>query len=86
MRVLGDATALATGATKFTSSTAVWVSNTASSAATVTIRNAADNADIGSVSVPAESGIVIHLRPGEGLRGAATILGTQIDAGGSSNG
>ena len=32
MKILGDATALATGTTKFTSATAVWVSNTATSA------------------------------------------------------
>ena len=51
MKILGDATALATGTTKFTSATAVWVSNTATSAS-VTLRNAADDADLGSISVP----------------------------------
>ena len=83
MKILGDATALATGTTKFTSATAVWVSNTATSASTVTLQSAADAA-IGSISVPAESGILIHLIAGQGLRGASTLLGTQV--GGSENG
>jgi hypothetical protein len=80
MKILGDATALATGTTKFTSATAVWVSNTATSASNVTLRNAADDADLGSISVPASSGVLIHLIAGQGLRGAATITGTQVGA------
>lgn len=84
MKILGDATALAAGTTKFTSATAVWVSNTATSASTVTLRNADDDADLGSISVPASSGVLIHLIAGQGLRGAATILGTQV--GGSETG
>ena len=79
MKVLGSVTALGT-ATKFTSSTAVWVSNTANSASDVTVRNADDDADVGSINVPAGSGVVIHLEPGQGLRGAATVKGTQVDA------
>lgn len=84
MKILGDATALATGTTKFTSATAVWVSNTDTSAAsTVTLQSAAD-VGIGSISVPASSGVLIHLIAGQGLRGAATLLGTQV--GGSETG
>ena len=79
MKVLGSVTALGT-ATKFTSSTAVWVSNTATSASDVTVRNTADDADVGSISVPGGSGVVIHLEPGQGLRGASTVKGTQVDA------
>ena len=84
MKILGDATALATGTTKFTSATAVWLSNTANSASTVTLRDADDNADLGSISIPPTSGILVHLIAGQGLRGAADILGTQV--GGSPNG
>ena len=80
MKVLGSVTALATGTTKFTSATAVWVSNTANSAADVTVRNADDDADVGSINVPAGSGVVIHLEPGQGLRGPTTVKGTQVDA------
>jgi len=80
MKVLGTATALAAGTTKFKTSTAVWVSNTANSAADVTVRNTDDDADVGSINVPAGSGVVIHLEPGQGLRGASTIKGTQVDA------
>ena len=80
MKILGDATALAAGTTKFTSATAVWVSNTATSASNVTLRNAADDADLGSISIPASSGVLIHLIAGQGLRGAATITGTQVGA------
>ena len=80
MKILGDATALAAGTTKFTSATAVWVSNTATSASNVTLRNAADDADLGSIGVPASSGVLIHLIAGQGLRGAATLTGTQVGA------
>ena len=79
MKVLGSVTALGTG-TKFTTSTAVWVSNTATSAADVTVRNKDDDGDVGSINVPAGSGVVIHLEPGQGLRGASTVKGTQVDA------
>ena len=80
MKILGDATALSTSTTKFTSATAVWVSNTDTSASNVTLRNAADDANLGSISVPASSGVLIHLIAGQGLRGAATIFGTQVGA------
>ena len=52
MKVLGTATALAAGTTKFTTSTAVWVNNTNTSAGDVTVRNADDDADVGTISIP----------------------------------
>lgn len=79
MKVIGTATTLATGTTKFTTSTAVWVNNTNTAAGDVTVRNAADDADLGSISVPPNTGIVIHLEAGQGLRGATTMKGTQVD-------
>ena len=79
MKVLGTATALAPGTTKFTTSTAVWVNNTTTSAGDVTVRNAADDADVGTLSIPPNTGVVIHLEAGQGLRGATTMKGTQVD-------
>ena len=80
MKILGTATALS-GTTGFTSTTAVWVANTdASTHKTVTLRNADDNATLGTLVVPASSGVVIHLEAGQGLRGAAALTGTQVDA------
>ena len=78
MQVKGAATQLATGATKFDGSGAVWVFNTASSAAVVTIRNAADDADAGTIYIGGGAGMVIHLQIGQGLRGATTFYGTEI--------
>jgi len=77
MQVKGNATALATGTTGFTEDSAVWVFNTGS-AGTVTVRNAADDGDVGTIYVGAGAGIVIHMNAGEGLRGAATMYGTAI--------
>lgn len=79
MKVLGTATALAAGTTKFTTSTAVWVNNTNTSAGDVTVRNAADDADVGTLSIPPNTGVVIHLEAGQGLRGATSMKGTQVD-------
>ena len=81
MKVLGTATALATGTTKFTTATSVYVFNT-STASVLTVRNAADDADIGTVYVPAGGGHVINLEIGQGLRGATTLFGTQITSSG----
>lgn len=78
MKVKGTATALSTSTTKFVEAGAVWVFNTDSSADTVTVRNADDDANTGTIYVGAGAGIVIHLDNGEGLRGAATVLGTEI--------
>ena len=79
MKIKGTAAALS-GTTQFTSSTAVWVANTdATTNKTVTLRNTDDNADLGTLVVPAASGVVIHLNIGEGLRGDAALSATQVD-------
>ena len=77
MQVKGTATDLATGTTGFVDDAAVWVFNTGS-AQVVTVRNSADDADIGTIYVGAGAGIVIHMNAGEGLRGASTLKGTAI--------
>jgi len=74
MKVLGAEVSLATGSTGLTSTGAAWVFNTGGSA----VRNADDNANIGTIRVPSGGGIVIHLEAGEGLRGANTIKATPI--------
>ena len=58
MIVKGTATALAAGATKFTNSSAVYVFNTGS-AGVVTVRNSADDADLGTIYVGAGAGLTI---------------------------
>mgnify|MGYP001211440764 FL=1 len=79
MKIKGTAAALS-GTTQFTSSTAVWVANTnATTHKTVTLRNTDDNADLGTLVVPAAGGVVIHLNIGEGLRGDAALSATQVD-------
>ena len=79
MKIKGTAAALS-GTTQFTSSTAVWVANTdATTNKTVTLRNTDDNADLGTLVVPAAGGVVIHLNIGEGLRGDAALSATQVD-------
>ena len=79
MKVIGTATTLATASTKFTSATAVWVNNTDTSAGIVTVRNSDDNADVGTLSIPPNTGVVIHLEAGQGLRGTTSMKGTQVD-------
>ena len=80
MKIKGTAAALS-GTTQFTSSTAVWVANTdATTNKTVTLRNADDDADLGTLVIPAASGVVIHLEAGQGLRGVAALMATQVDA------
>ena len=80
MKVLGDATALATGTTKFKTSTAVYIGNTsASDDYDVTLRNSDDDADLGSITVPAAGSLVIHLDIGQGLRGNAALKGTKVN-------
>ena len=62
MKVKGNATALSESATGFTGATAVWVFNPDPGVGQIiTVRNAADDADIGTISVPASSGIIIDL-------------------------
>ena len=80
MKVLGDATALATGTTKFKTSTAVYIGNTsASDDYDVTLRNTDDDADLGSITVPAAGSLVIHIDIGQGLRGNAALKGTKVN-------
>ena len=81
MKVLGDATALATGTTKFKTSTAVYICNTDNANDyDVTVRNADDDANLGSITVPAAGSLVIHLDIGQGLRGNASLKGTKVNA------
>lgn len=77
MQVKGTATDLATGTTKFRTAGAVWVFNTGS-AQVITVRNSLDDANVGTIYVGAGAGIVVHIEPGQGLRGAATLKGTEI--------
>jgi len=80
MKVLGDATALAASTTKFKTSTAVYIGNTDNANDyDVTVRNAADDADLGSITVPAAGSLVIHLDIGQGLRGNAALKGTKVN-------
>ena len=81
MKVLGTATALAAATTKFDTSTAVYVFNTDSSAAVVTVRNASDDANVGTIYVGAGNGVIVDLEIGQGLRGANTLYGTHIASG-----
>ena len=81
MKIKGTAAALS-NTTQFTTSTAVWVANTdATTNKTVTLRNTDDDANLGTLVVPAASGVIIHLNVGEGLRGVAALMATQVDAG-----
>ena len=80
MQVKGNATALS-GTTQFSDATAVWVFNTGT-AGVVTVRNAADDGDVGTIRVGGSASIIITLGAGEGLRGATTIKGTPIVASG----
>lgn len=77
MKVLGAEVALSTSSTGVTTTGAAWVSNT-STTGLVTVRNAADDGDIGTIRVPAGGGIVVHLEAGQGLRGATTMKATPI--------
>ena len=80
MKIKGTSAALS-GTTQHTSATAVWVANSdATTHKTVTLRNSDDNANLGTLVVPAASGVVIHLEAGQGLRGDAALLATQVDS------
>ena len=81
MKIKGTSAALS-GTTQHTSASAVWVANSdATTHKTVTLRNADDDANLGTLVVPAASGVVIHLVIGQGLRGDADLLATQVDSG-----
>jgi len=78
MKVLGAAVQLATATTKLTTAAAVHIGNTADAVLLVTIRNAADDGDVGSVYVAAKGQIAITLGAGQGIRGATTFYATPI--------
>ena len=78
MRVIGATESLNGSTTKFKTVGAVWVYHT--SAVTVTVRNAADDADIGVITIPS-GGRIITLGTGEGLR-AGSGTGTPVVASG----
>ena len=77
MEIKGTATDLSTTTTQFADAGAVWVFNTGS-AQTVTVRNAADDAAVGTAYIGAGAGITIHLPAGQGVRGASTLKATEI--------
>ena len=80
MKIKGTSAALS-GTTQHTSATAVWGANSdATTHKTVTLRNSDDDANLGTLVVPAASGVVIHLEAGQGLRGDAALLATQVDS------
>ena len=81
MKVLGTATALDPSTTKFDTATAVYVFNASTSPSVLTVRNAADNANVGTIYVTGASGIIIDLEIGQGLRGASDLKGTHIASG-----
>ena len=80
--VKGTSTALATGTTKFTDATAVYLCGH-TSATTVTVRNEADNADVGTIKIPANGSLVVNLFIGQGLRGPTNVFGTHVSSGDS---
>ena len=77
MKIIGAEEALATNTTRGKSHTAHYVFN-AGSIAAVTIRNAADDGDTGSIRINANSGVVIHTDVGVGFRGATDFKITPV--------
>ena len=77
MKIIGAEEALATGTTKGKDHTAHYVFNNGSKQA-VTIRNAADDGNTGSVRINANSGVIIHTDVGVGMRGATSLFITPI--------
>ena len=77
MKIIGAEEALATNATRGKSHTAHYVFNNGSKQA-VTIRNAADDGDTGSIRINANAGIIIHTDAGVGFRGATSLFITPI--------
>ena len=78
MRVIAATEALNPSTTKFKTVGAVWVYHT--SAVELTVRNAADDADIGVIKIPS-GGRIVTLGVGEGLR-ANSGEGTPVVASG----
>jgi|TARA_B100001094_G_scaffold134034_1_gene129838 hypothetical protein len=78
--IKGTATALATGTTKFKTATAVYLCGH-TSATEVTVMNEADNANVGTIKIPANGTVVVNLVIGQGLRGPTTVTGTHVASG-----
>ena len=77
MKIIGAEEGLTTGSTRGKSHTAHYVFNNGSKQA-VTIRNAADDGDTGSIRINANSGVVIHTDVGVGFRGATDFKITPV--------
>jgi len=77
MKIIGAEEALATKVTRGKTATAHYVFNNGSKQA-VTIRNADDNGDTGSIRINANAGVIVHTDIGVGMRGATTLFITPI--------
>ena len=77
MKIIGAEEGLTTGSTRGKSHTAHYVFNNGSKQA-VTIRNAADDGDTGSIRINANAGVVISTDIGVGFRGATSLFITPI--------
>ena len=80
LHIKGTATALATGTTKFKTATAVYLC-WHTSATEVTLRNEDDDADIGTIKIPANGTVIVNLVIGQGLRGPTSVSGTHVASG-----
>ena len=77
MKIIGAEEGLTTGSTRGKSHTAHYVFNNGSKQA-VTIRNAADDGDTGSIRINANAGVIIHTDAGVGMRGATSLFITPV--------
>ena len=77
MKIIGAEEGLTTGSSRGKSHTAHYVFNNGSKQA-VTIRNAADDGDTGSIRINANAGVVIHTDVGVGFRGATSLFITPV--------
>ena len=77
MKIIGAEEGLTTGSTRGKSHTAHYVFN-AGTLAAVTVRNAADDGDTGSIRINANTGVVIHTDVGVGFRGATDFKITPV--------
>ena len=77
MKIIGAEEGLTTGSTRGKSHTAHYVFNNGSKQS-VTISNAADDGDTGSVRINANAGVVIHTDVGVGFRGATSLFITPV--------
>ena len=77
MKIIGAEEALATNTTRGKSHTAHYVFNNGSKQS-VTVRNADDDGDTGSVKINANAGVIIHTDIGVGFRGATSLFITPV--------